>query len=322
MFVDELQIHIKAGKGGNGVVRWHHEKGKEFMGPAGGDGGNGGDVYIVAVRDSSLLFKYRHVKEFDAENGEDGGKSSLFGKGGEDLEIKLPIGSVVTDLDRDIKYELLEDGQKIKILTGGRNGFGNEHFKSSTNQTPQQFTEGKPGEQGEFLIELKLIADVGLVGLPNAGKSSLLNALTKSKSKVADYAFTTLDPHLGSLHGIIIADIPGIIEGASEGKGLGIKFLRHISRTRVLLHCISSENENIVEIYKSIRNELTSFDEAFSEKREIILITKTDMVDEAKLSEQIAELKKLNNDVISVTLYDDQSVKEVSDYLVKTIQAE
>lgn len=319
MFVDELKVHIKAGKGGDGVVRWHHEKGREFMGPAGGDGGNGGDVYIVGVRDASLLFKYRHVKEFNAENGVDGGKNSLFGRGGEDLEIKLPVGSIVTNLDNGKVFELLENDQKIKILSGGFHGFGNEHFKGSTNINPIESTPGKVGQEADFLIELKLIADVGLIGLPNAGKSSLLNSLTKSKSKVANYAFTTLDPHLGALHGVIIADIPGIIEGASEGKGLGIKFLRHISRTRILLHCISVENEDILNAYETIRNELISYDQSLDEKREIILITKTDLIDGEKLKEITALFEKEGKEVLNISLFDDVDIKKISDFLVKTV---
>lgn len=320
MFVDELQVHIGAGKGGDGVVRWRHEKGREFMGPSGGDGGKGGDVYILGVRDSSLLFKYRHVKEFQAENGKNGGKSSLFGKAGEDLEIKLPVGSIATNLSTGEKFEVLEKDQTVLILKGGMGGYGNEHFKGSTNINPMESTPGKPGEEAEFSIELKLIADIGLVGLPNAGKSSLLNALTKAESKVANYAFTTLDPHLGDMHGVIIADIPGIISGASEGKGLGSKFLRHISRTRTLLHCIASDSEDVLETYNVIRKELEGYDKGMLDKEELILLTKTDLVSEEELKEKVGVLKKeTRREILTSSVLDDQSMKELGDFLSKKV---
>lgn len=319
-FIDEVTFHVKAGKGGDGVQRWLHEKGKEFMGPAGGNGGKGGDVYVEAVRDIGILFTYRNTKLLEAGNGGNGDKKSMDGKTGEDLVIKLPIGSVVFNLDTEQRFELLKEGEKVLILKGGRYGLGNEHFKASTNVRPQQTTQGRPGEEADFHIELRLVVDAGFVGFPNAGKSSLLNALTNAKAKVASYQFTTLEPNLGEMHKFILADIPGLIEGAADGKGLGDKFLRHIERTKMLIHCISLENEDITAAYKTIRNELDAFDDNLTKKKEVILLTKTDLVDEKILKAKIKEAKKLNPDVFYVSVIDDDQVKELKDDLVKILR--
>lgn len=319
-FIDEVAFHVKAGKGGSGVERWLHEKGKEFMGPAGGNGGKGGDVYIEAVRDIGILVNYKNVKLLEAENGGDGGKKSMDGKNGDDLMIKLPIGSVVYNHDTEQQYELLKEGEKILILKGGRYGLGNEHFKASTNQRPLQTTEGREGEEADLHVELRLVVDAGFVGFPNAGKSSLLNALTRAKAKVASYQFTTLEPNLGDMFGFILADIPGLIEGASEGKGLGDKFLRHIERTKVLIHCISLENEDITTAYKTIRKELEVFDPKLIEKKEILLLTKTDLIDEKTLKVRLKEAKKLNPNVLFVSVINDEQVKTLRDDLIKMLR--
>lgn len=320
-FIDEAEFHAKAGAGGKGVVRWLHEKGKEFMGPAGGNGGKGGDVYVEAVRDIGILTTYRNIKLFQAENGGDGSKKSMDGKTGEDLILKLPVGSVVSNLDTEQKIELLKEGEKILILKGGRYGLGNEHFKASTNVRPMQTTDGRAGEEANFHVELRLVVDAGFVGFPNAGKSSLLNALTNAKAKVASYQFTTLEPNLGEMHKFILADIPGLIEGASDGKGLGDKFLRHISRTKMIIHCISLENEDIKSAYKTIRGELEAYSEELTTKKEIIVLTKTDLIDEKTLAKKIKEAKKLNKDVLTVSIINDNEVKVLKDDLVKILRA-
>lgn len=319
-FVDELKIFAKAGTGGDGVVRWRQDKFEDRGGPAGGDGGRGADVYIEGVKDSGLLSSYTHDTRFLAPNGEAGAKKKMKGEDGEDLYIKLPVGSVVTNLENGEVYELTEEGQKILILKGGKGGLGNEHFKSSVNTTPYESTPGKPGEQGHFQIELRLFADLGLVGYPNAGKSTLINAVTNSKSKIGAYAFTTLDPHLGMLQEFVIADIPGIIEGASEGKGLGVKFLKHIKRTKTIAHLVSFENENMIETYKNIRKELENYDKDLAQKDEVIILTKTDMTTPDVIEKTKKEFEKLNKPVFVMSAFDDESVKMVGDELVRILR--
>lgn len=319
-FIDELKVHIRAGAGGNGVVRWRHLKGKEYSGASGGDGGRGSNVYAKTVRDVSILARYKNTKNFEGEKGEDGMKDSKRGKSGKDLVIDLPLGAVITNLNTGKRTHLLKEGDVASLLKGGNGGYGNEHFKASTNVTPKQSTKGKPGEEADFLIELELIADAGLVGLPNAGKSSLLNELTKAKSKVGSYAFTTLEPYLGDMEGFIMADIPGLIEGASKGKGLGHKFLRHIKRTKIILHCISVESENIENDYKTIRGELENYDAELIKKKEIIILTKTDLADAKSAEKMIKKISKKNPEVLSVTVYDNESVKKMKDNLIKMLR--
>lgn len=320
-FIDDLFFHIRAGHGGQGVVRWRHERGKEYSGASGGNGGKGGDVYVRAIRDLGILASYRNTKEFAAGKGQDGMRDSMHGSNGTDLTIDLPIGSVITDLRTRRQYSLMEDNERILILKGGRGGLGNEHFKSSTNTTPQESTQGQPGEEADFHIELELVADAGLVGLPNAGKSSLLNSLTNAKAQVGSYAFTTLEPNLGALKGgFILADIPGLIEGASEGKGLGHKFLRHIKRTRRILHLISLENSNTIESYKTIRSELSKYGQGLDEKAETIILTKTDVVDRKKVDQARKKLAKYNKDILEITILDDNMLKKLSDNIVKRLR--
>lgn len=309
-FFDELTFHAQAGKGGDGVVRWRHEKFIAKGGPNGGNGGGGGNVYVRGIRNIHILSKYRHEKEFAAENGGDGQGGSRQGKYGADLVIDLPIGSIITHTETGAQYTLLEVGQKELILKGGKGGFGNEHFKSSINTTPTKSTRGESGEAGTFHIELELFADIGLVGFPNAGKSSLLNTLTNAEAKIGDYQFTTLEPNLGDFYGYVIADIPGIIEGASTGKGLGVKFLKHIKRTKKILHLVSLEDSDTVfKRYQTIRSELQSFGFDLVEKDEIILLTKTDLVDAKTLNTIVDQFKKDHTHVYTMSLYDDAQIE-------------
>lgn len=328
-FVDEIKFHAKAGKGGDGVVRWRREKFIPKGGPAGGDGGKGGDVYVEAVRDNQLLSGYRHITEFAAQDGKAGEGDSCHGAGGDDIVVKLPLGSIITNTETGEDLQLLTEGERVKILAGGQGGRGNEYYKSSTNVSPEDWSPGRPGQEANFHVELQVIADIGLIGLPNAGKSSLLNMLTRAKAKIGDYAFTTLDPNLGDLFGYIVADIPGLIEGASEGKGLGVKFLRHIKRTKALVHLVSFENElsqsgGMMKVYKEIRKELSQYGEGLDEKEEIILLTKTDVLpDDEKekiVQKKIKEFEKLGRKVYAVTLFDDSAIKEFSDELVKYLR--
>lgn len=319
-FVDEITLKAKAGKGGDGVVRWLHLKGKEFGGPSGGNGGKGGDVIVRAVRDLNILTGYRGHPMFKAENGEDGFRNEMEGKNGKDVYIDVPVGSRVVIEETDTSFEVLEEGDEVVVFKGGRGGLGNAHFKSSTNQYPEKATLGEVGEAGTISVEVQLIADAGFVGLPNAGKSSLLQTFTKKNVKVGAYAFTTLEPSLGALYGYVLADIPGLIEGAATGKGLGHKFLRHIKRTKVLIHCVSSEHENVREVYDTIREELKLYDETLIEKPEIIFLTKIDEVPEAEWKEKLKELEAIGHEVLPVSILDDARVKTAQDTLIQFLE--
>lgn len=304
MLIDEANISIKAGNGGNGTVHFYIDKFRPKGGPDGGDGGHGGSIFFEAVEDISKLSQFRFAKVFEAENGQQGGRNQMTGKNGEDLIIKIPVGSVVT-YDNGTSVEFTTAGQVIKMAAGGKGGWGNHHFRSSINQAPKESNPGQKTVVKHINIQLKLIAHIGLIGLPNAGKSSLLNELTSAKAKVANYNFTTLEPNLGSLKGgKIIADIPGLIEGASSGKGLGYKFLKHIERTQILLHCLSGESQNPEKDYQVIRQELTNYSSILAQKQEILIITKSDLITDK------SKFKDLNPKLF-VSIIDDQSIKEL-----------
>lgn len=316
-FVDEIRIHAQAGHGGPGVVRWSHTKEKAKNGPSGGDGGRGGDIVMEGVRDLAALATYRYTKKFRAENGKPGGSDNKHGADGAPTVLRVPVGTVARIMTTGEEYEIMEEGQSIVLFKGGPGGYGNAHFKSSTNQNPMQAKEGKKGGVGDIHITLKLIADAGLIGFPNAGKSSLLNSLTRAQSKVGAYPFTTLDPHLGDFYGHLLADIPGLIEGASSGRGLGSKFLRHVERTGLLIHLISAEQDDPVGAYNAIRAELEAFGRGLSAKREFVVLSKTDLIDPSEQGKRVAALEAIagKGNVMGVSIADDAALKAFSDRL-------
>src|SRR3989344_4893286 len=313
MLVDDVTVRLSGGEGGGGIVGFNKTKGNQ--GPTGGNGGPGGDVILEGVSDISALQQFRYTKEFKAKDGGVGSTRLLDGKGGEDLVMKIPVGTVITNLDTGEKREFFKEGEQYLVAHGGYRGRGNFHFRASTNTTPTESEEGKPGESFTFRLELKMIADVGLIGLPNAGKSSLLNELTGAHSKIGNYAFTTLEPHLGAYYGLILADVPGLIEGASEGKGLGDKFLRHIERTRSIFLLVSAESDDVARDYDVIRTELEAFNPSLLEKPEQVFLTKTDMVTPEEVKRKTEKLRTKNTNAISISVIDDASMQNVKKIL-------
>ncbi|MFA6503195.1 MAG: GTPase ObgE [Candidatus Paceibacterota bacterium] len=320
-FVDEARIYAESGKGGDGVIRWLRTKESARGGPSGGDGGKGGDVVLVGVRDLAALSNYRYEKKFHAENGEAGKGELKHGSNGADAILKVPVGTTIRVVDTGEEYEITEEDERIVLFRGGKGGLGNARFKSSTNQNPFEQTAGRKGKGDDLELTLKIIADAGLIGLPNAGKSSLLNALTRAKSKVGDYPFTTLGPSLGDFYGYILADIPGLIEGASSGRGLGIKFLKHVERTGILLHLVSSDQEDAVAAYREVRGEIESFGHGLADKHEIIVLSKTDLVTPEEQETIAAKLtKETGREVLSVSIADDAALKIFSDRLTSILK--
>ncbi len=313
MLIDDVTIEVEAGKGGDGMSTF--SKVVMTKGPTGGDGGRGGDVVIEGVADLGALRQFRTKKTVRAKDGQMGGQNTKTGADGKNATVFVPVGTVVYDLDKDKEYEITKIGEKIVIAKGGNGGFGNYHYRSSRNTTPERANAGEPGEKKKIRLELKLIADVGFVGLPNVGKSSLLNELTNASSKVANYQFTTLEPHLGVYYELVLADIPGIIEGAAEGKGLGHKFLRHIERTKVLFHFVSADSKNPLEDYRTIRAELEKFNPELSKKPEWIIVSKTDERTEEEVEKIVKNLKKENPQIATLSLLDDKSIEGVKKIL-------
>ena len=318
MLIDHVKITVKAGNGGAGAVAFSHIK--MTLGPTGGSGGKGGDVYFEAVADLSALRRFRAQKSFAAENGLDGRSAFRDGRAGSDLTLYVPRGTVIHNSTNGAEYELTKVGERVRVALGGRGGKGNFLYKSSKNTSPKEFQPGLTGAEGTLELELKLIADIGLIGLPNVGKSSFLNEVTRAKSRVANYPFTTLEPHLGSYQELIIADLPGIIHGASSGKGLGIKFLRHIERTRILFHCIDAETEDPLRDYHTIRKELSAYNPALIKKEEYLIITKADAVKENRLQEIMRLLESLGKETFAISIYDPDRMNAVRALLDRVSQ--
>lgn len=315
MLIDDVTIKIASGHGGKGAVAFN--KNLMSLGPAGGSGGNGGNVFVEGVIDLSVLRHFRNQKEFYAENGQDGRGQFVDGKTGKDIVLKVPVGTVIYNLNTKQDFEIVKIGEQVQVAKGGHGGKGNFHFRSATNTSPKQYQEGKPGEEFKLRMELKLIADVGFIGLPNVGKTSLLNELTAANSKVANYPFTTLEPNLGVYYELILADIPGLIEGASIGKGLGIKFLKHVERTKILFHFISVESPDPAQDYKTVKNELKAYNPELAKKEEYLFLTKTDMIAPAEAKKKLAILKKLNKTATPISILEEESLKKVKELLNK-----
>lgn len=319
MLVDNVVITVKAGNGGNGSRSFKRNAQTAKGGPDGGNGGNGGSLYFTGINDIQALSLFRYKKNMRAEDGIAGKKKNLYGRNGEDLVVYVPFGTRITELETNKTYEIIDSRTRILLAQGGKGGRGNNEFKSATNQSPDYAEPGEKGEEKKLRLELRLVAEIGFIGFPNAGKSSLLSVLTNAAPKIGAYPFTTLEPNLGVMGTTILADIPGLIEGASGGKGLGIKFLRHIEKTRLLAHCIDCSQEDVVTAYKTIRSELGLYSKTLLEKPEIILLTKTDLIPEKDVKSKLATLKKLNKNVTSVTIYDDKSIQELEGVLKKYI---
>ena len=319
-FLDQAKINLKAGNGGSGSASFRREKYVEFGGPDGGDGGDGGSILFEAERNLNTLIDYRYSQHFKAKNGNNGSKKNKTGANGEDLILKVPVGTQIYEEDNNtIIYDFKNNKEKYLVASGGRGGLGNVRFKSSTNRAPRKKTNGKNGEEFWVWLQLKIIADVGIVGLPNAGKSSLLAALTRAKPKIANYPFTTINPNLGVTYynnkEVTLADIPGLVEGAHKGVGLGDKFLRHIERCKILLHLIDITEDNLVESYKKIRSELKSYDLSLLKKKEIIYFNKSDLAEKNTLREKLdlfSNKIKKKYKIISTFKKDDiQTIKKV-----------
>ena len=324
-FLDQVKIFVKAGDGGSGSPSFRREKFIEFGGPDGGDGGKGGSVVLKAERNLNTLIDFRYQQHFKAERGGDGSGKNKTGRGGKTLVLKVPIGTQVFEEDnKTVIYDFKEENEEFVVATGGKGGFGNTRFKSSTNRAPKKFTKGVIGEEYWIWLQLKTIADIGIIGLPNAGKSSLLASLTSANPKIANYKFTTLNPNLGVAmydnKEITLADIPGLIEGAHTGTGLGIKFLKHIERCKTLLHLIDITEEDLVKSYKQVRDELKKYSKDLLKKEELVVFNKVDLIEENQIKKKISIFREeIDKNVISMSTLDKKTVSDIKSKLINYV---
>ena len=322
-FLDQAKIFIKAGKGGAGSASFRREKFIEFGGPDGGNGGAGGSIIFVSERNLNTLIDYRYTQHFKAENGFAGSKRNKTGASGKDLVLKIPVGTQIFEEDNNtLIYDFTKNKEKYLIASGGNGGLGNVNFKSSTNRAPRKKTDGKSGEEFWIWLQLQMIADIGIIGLPNAGKSSLLATLTRAKPKIANYPFTTLNPNLGVSYydnrEIILADIPGLVKGAHEGVGLGDRFLRHIERCKTLLHLIDLNEDNLIDNYQNIKKELSAYDKKLNKKKEIICFSKSDLIDKNKAREKIDKFKKvIKKECGVISIFQKKDIIKLKKVLIK-----
>ena len=321
-FLDQVKIYIKAGNGGDGSPSFRREKFIEFGGPDGGDGGNGGSIILISERNLNTLIDYRYQQHHKAQRGDNGAGQNRTGKSGEDLFLKVPIGTQVFEEDnKTLIFDFKKEGEKFVAASGGKGGLGNTRFKSSTNRAPKKITKGTKGEEFTIWLQLKTIADIGIIGLPNAGKSSLLAAITNANPKIANYKFTTLNPNLGVASyddkEVVLADIPGLVEGAHEGVGLGIQFLKHIERCKSLLHLIDITNLDIKESYDQVKKELASYSSEMLKKKEIIVLNKIDLIDEDTQNEIISEFSKnIDCEIITLSTLNKDSVAQLKSKII------
>ena len=324
-FLDQVKIYVKAGNGGDGSPSFRREKFIEYGGPDGGDGGSGGSVILKSEQNLNTLIDYRYQQHHKAKRGENGSGQNRTGKGGENLILKVPLGTQVFEEDnKTLIYDFTKIGEKFIVATGGRGGLGNSRFKSSTNRAPRKYTKGTLGEEFIIWLQLKTIADIGIVGLPNAGKSSLLAAITNANPKIANYQFTTLNPNLGVASydnkEITIADIPGLVEGAHKGTGLGIQFLKHIERCKSLLHMIDITNEDLKKSYKQVKSELKNYSLKLSKKKELIVLNKTDLINENEVKKIIKEfVKNTKSEVVTLSTFKKKSISKIKAKLISYV---
>ena len=322
-FLDQAKIYIKAGNGGSGSASFRREKFIEYGGPDGGDGGNGGSIIMESDRNLNTLIDFRYAQHFKAHHGKPGSKRNRTGANGEDLVLKVPVGTQIYEEDNNtLIYDFTKNKEKYLIASGGRGGLGNVRFKSSTNRAPKKKTNGKIGEEFWIWLQLKVIADIGIIGKPNAGKSSLLAALTRAKPKIANYPFTTINPNLGVTYydgkEVTLADIPGLVEGAHKGVGLGDKFLRHIERCKILLHLIDISEEDLISVYKKIKFELSTYDKNLMKKKEIIFFNKSDLLEDREISKKLNEFKKkIKSKYEIISVFSNKDIKKIKKLLIK-----